>query len=427
MPAPSPEPRNLASVDLSGKPEEIVKQFEEVVELRKFLRWGSDEEGAFAEYRLRPGEAIYSAVVVRFCGLVRADEVRPVARLIIDRNRIADETDMAIGTPIRIPYDLLEPEFRRDDDPEFAAYLQNLQAVADVSTDISTRNLEGVYIVLDAGHGGRDPGAKVGLVWEDDFVYDIVCRIKARLERESAATVVTTVFDPSVHYRVQDTSRFTLDHDEVLLTHPSYPLSHPRVGTDGVHLRYILANHLYHQWTKDGVKPENILFASIHADFLHQGIRGNMVYIPDARDFPKRVAPSVRFKKYREYIGNQFQFDLQSMRQAQARSMNFASFFISQSKHAGVLVHKQKPIRSVIHRNHYKSYVPAVVKFNTIPTRCLIEVCNLNNKDDRLLLQKPSFRQKTADVFVEAVYQTYGVPSAGGGQAITASGARTGK
>jgi len=393
-------------------PKETQAQLDALVASRQELRWGSDNQGAYAEYRLKAGEAIYTSVVVRFCGLVEAADVRRVAAEIIKRNRIVDETDMAIGTPIRIPQDFLEPEFKAPGDEQFEAYLANLKAVGRIDTRLLANNLVGVHIILDAGHGGADPGTYHKRVWEDDYVYDIICRIKRRLESQSAAKVITTVFDPSIKYQVQDVNRFRLDRDEILMTRPPFKLDSRRVTTDGVNLRWMMANNRYKELRTKGVLAENVVFASFHADALTPKLRGSMIYIPDARAYPRSVEiPNRKLRIYQEARGNSFKFGPKTMREAQARSMAFAKNYVERSRSNGIRVHNHKPIRTQIYKNRYKPFVPAVLRFNRIPTRLLIEVCNLNNKEDQTLLRRPDFRQSVADSFVEAVYQTYGIPA----------------
>ena len=410
-PPPKPKVKPKKPKETPESKKRILQQLKELKASRQELRHGVDRKGRYGEYRLKAGEAIYSSVVVRFCGLVRAADVRRVAATIIERNQIRDETDLPVGKAIRIPYDLLEPEFKTEDDSEYVAYLKNLEEVSRLGVRLESKNLDGVYLILDSGHGGRDPGANRKRVWEDDYVYDIVCRVKQRLERETSAVVIPTVLDPSVNYQTQDVAKFRRDQDEVLTTQPPYRLDSRLVSTDGVNLRWMLANSRYHALVNSGVKPDNILFASFHADALHRTIRGSMVYVPDARVFPRQVKGYNKFKNYKEYQGNQFSFSRKSMQKAQARSLNFAHNYIAQSTRANLRIHRQKPIRSLIYRDPHRPFVPAVLKYNRIPTRVLIEVCNLNNKSDQDLLRKHSFRQKVADAFVNAVYQTYGVPT----------------
>ena len=80
------------------------------------LQFGVDDRGRYAGYRLRPKEALYSAVVVRFTGRTDPDDVKAVAREIGDRSGIRDLTDIPIGFLVKIPLDLLEPEYLPEDD-----------------------------------------------------------------------------------------------------------------------------------------------------------------------------------------------------------------------------------------------------------------------------------------------------------------------
>lgn len=393
--------------------EESGAELERLRLLRAELRYGSDAKGGFALYRLKAGEAIYSAVVVRFCGLVSGEEVNREARNIIVRNGIRDETDLAVGTAIKIPYELLQPEFRREDDAEYLGYMANLQAVLAIDTEVDAAYLDGLRLILDAGHGGKDPGARFGEVWEDDFVYDIACRIRQKLHRDTRASVHFTTFDPDQKYSTQDLTNFPLDQDEVLLTNPRFPLKHADVASTGVNLRWALANDLFHQWVQEGTKPSNVLFVSLHADSLHSSITGSMVYIPDARYCPTELqSPDPGLLRYVDGKGNSFKQTRRELETAQARSLVLANKFLHQIRSRNQPVHPEKPVRSLVLRSaKSKPFVPAVLRYSRIPTRMLVEVCNLNNPQDRKRLQDPAYRQHIADSFCASLLETYGAPA----------------
>ena len=48
-----------------------------------------------------------------------------------------------------------------------------------------------------------------------------------------------------------------------------------------------------------------------------------------------------------------------------------------------------------------REWVPAVIRYNLIPTRLLLEICNLGNDKDRALMKTKKYRQRVA----EAIYQ----------------------
>jgi len=387
--------------------------FEDVMHGRKELTYGKDKQGPYAVYRLNKGEAIYSAVVVRFCGLVRGEDVNRVSRIIIQRNHIKDVTDMPVGKLLRIPYDQLIPEYKASNDPEYKEWLENMKAVKNVDTSIITKDLAGVTVILDSGHGGRDPGAKKGDTWEDDLVYDILCRIKLALETRSGARVLPTIYDPSAGYKPQNVRKFIMDHDEILNTTPVFSLK--KTTKLGVNMRWVFANHHYVKLIASahghgGHPEEKIVFISLHADSLHPSLRGSMVYVPDARSYPKkRVFGPSYLKRYAEYKNSSFICKKSDMEKAQALSTRFAGNILSELKKKKLPVHRQLPIRSVIFRSpRSRPFVPAVLNYNRVPMRVLIEVCNLNNRKDRELIKKPEYRQQVAISVVEALYQSFG-------------------
>jgi N-acetylmuramoyl-L-alanine amidase len=55
-----------------------------------------------------------------------------------------------------------------------------------------------------------------------------------------------------------------------------------------------------------------------------------------------------------------------------------------------------------------REWVPAILRYNRIPARVLVEVCNLNNPDDRRLLVSLAYRDKVAQAVVSALVEFYG-------------------
>ena len=125
------------------------------------LAYGADATGEYAIYRLRPGEALYSSVVVRFTGRVFAADVNALASDIARLSGIRDVTDIPIGYRVKIPLDLLLPEYLPEGHPRRQEYEAELRASAKFSNDVRAQGLAGITVILDAGHGGRDVGASM--------------------------------------------------------------------------------------------------------------------------------------------------------------------------------------------------------------------------------------------------------------------------
>ncbi|NLN10109.1 MAG: hypothetical protein GX178_00680 [Acidobacteria bacterium] len=63
-------------------------------------------------------------------------------------------------------------------------------------------------------------------------------------------------------------------------------------------------------------------------------------------------------------------------------------------------------MRETIIRNR-RAWVPAVLRYNEVPARILLEVCNLSNAEDRQLLRTQEFRQRVAAAVVAALLDYY--------------------
>lgn len=371
------------------------------------LAYLKDESGAYAVYRLKKGEALYSAVVVRFTGRAFAEDVNALAADIAAKNGIKDVTDMAIGQPIRIPIDLLLPEYRPLDDPERKEYEVTRAEVAQVVSPDKANLLEGVTIILDAGHGGDDSGVDFQGVWESTYVYDVMVRTKELLERSTAARVITTTRDGKSHH-VHDADVLPRSRDHLVLTTPPYRIGDAKVA---VNLRWYLANARLRELEKQGIDPAKVVFISLHADSLHHSLRGAMAYVPSTvltgGEFAKsgdvylareevRVQPSVSFA-HRERV------------RSEGLSRKLAEQILRAADRQGLAIHAERPIRDRIVRcARCRPFVPAVIRYNAVPAKLLLEICNLNNAEDRRLLTTRGFRQSLAQSLVDGLLGYYG-------------------
>jgi len=378
----------------------------------ELLTYGRDADGRFAVYRLRRGEALYSAVVVRYTGRIDAADVNELARVIAKRSRIRDVTDISVGFRIRIPLELLLPEYLPREDPGRQAWERSQAEVARYTNEARSRNLQGVAVILDAGHGGRDGGAAHNGIWEHDYVYDILCRIKSRLERDTQARVLPTIKDRQDGYAIHETTQLRRNRAEVLLTNPPFVLDGERAG---VNLRWYLANSYLRNLRQSGQDPEKVVFTSLHADARHPSLGGAMFYVPGEEFRRGRYghggAVYVRHREVREepYVS----FTGEERERSEGLSRQFASRLVERFRRRGVAVEPYAPVRERIIRRG-RSWVPAVLRCNHVPVEVLIEVSNLSNPADSRLLADPVYRQKVADAYVDALQAFYGGPSTPG-------------
>jgi N-acetylmuramoyl-L-alanine amidase len=369
------------------------------------LDYVNDATGEYAIYRLRPGEALYSSVVVRFTGRVYADDVNAYAADLARLNGIPDVTDIRIGHRIRIPFDDLLPEFLPEGHPKRVEYEASLRASTQFSNQVRSKGLAGITLVLDAGHGGQDSGATMAGVWESTHVYDIALRVKRLLEAHTAAEVVLTTRDGSA-WRIADSDVLPFSRGHSVLTTPPYPITDAKVG---VNLRWYLANSVYRRALSRHGDPQKVVFLSIHGDSLHPSLRGAMAYLPAADltggTFGRSGGVYASRKEVQE--AQSVSFSQQQRVESEGLSRELAKQIIASFSKRDLPVHPFKPVRDKIIRNN-GTWVPAVLRYNSIPAKILLEVCNLANEQDRRLVQTRAYRQTVAEAVVQGLLAYYG-------------------
>jgi N-acetylmuramoyl-L-alanine amidase len=368
------------------------------------LDYGKDKDGEYAVYRLRPGEALYSSVVVRFTGRIYAVDVNSLAGQIARRSGIADVTDIPIGYRVKIPFDVLLPEFLPEGHPKRKEYEAEVRASAHFSNQVKSAGLAGITVILDAGHGGHDSGATLSGVWESLYVYDIVLRAKRLLETQTSADVWVTTRDGDA-FRIRDADVLPFSRGHSVLTTPPYPITDAAVG---VNLRWYLANSLFRRAVQSDGDPQKVVFLSVHADSLHPSLRGAMAYIPAASmrgdSFGKNGAVYTSRKEVQEE--QRVEFPWEKRVQSEGLSRELAKQLMAAFQKSDLPIHPFKPVRDRVIRDG-SQWVPAVIRYNAVPAKMLLEVCNLANAEDRKLIQTRAYRQDVAEAIVAGLLEYY--------------------
>ncbi len=368
------------------------------------LEYGEDEQGKYAIYPLHAGEALYSSVVIRFTGRLHSDDVRAIANDIAARSGIPNVTSIPIGFPVRIPFEVLLPEYLPASDPRRLEYEVERRLSGQYKNEEQARGLDGVTVIVDSGHGGIDVGASMAGVWESLYVYDIALRIKRILENETRAKVKMTTRDGAA-WEIVDRDVLPFSRGHAVLTTPPFPITDTIVG---VNLRWYLANSQFRQAKAGGSSPDRVVFLSIHADSLHPSLRGATAYIPDAAgtegSFRKNGAAFTARREVREQPV--VRFSLQERQRSEGLSRELAEKVIAAFKSDGLGIHPFNPVRDRIFRGR-RAWVPAVLRYNAVPAKFLLEVCNLANVEDRTLLTTRAFRQRVAASVVEGLLRYF--------------------
>lgn len=410
MKAPSTTPEETPLAEETAKPAE--EEPANLDALAAELKYGKDTEGSYAIYRLKPGEALYTAVVVRFTDIRDNSDILKACDTIQRRSGIKNVRDMQAGQKILIPLDMLCDRYKPQDDQERKEYDETIVEAKRLRKErVRTKDLDGVVVVLDPGHGGRDHGTEneKAALYEYALNYDVACRVKQLLEKQTRAKVYMTAKDTVRGYAVSDAHQFSPDNHLAVLTTPRYENEDAKIS---VNLRWYVANAIYRAEVKQGVEPRKMVFTSFHTDALFDGrLRGAMIYIPGAKYRRGHEEPEggiySRFKEARE--GRKVTYSAAECHRDEALSRNFADDIMQALGQKRIRRHLEGDwIRSQIRQDGGRVYVPAVLRNTLIPTKVLIESANLTNETDRKNLADPQWRQRFAEAYVDALRAYFG-------------------
>ena len=413
------------------------------VSLKPPLKLKQDKSGKFyAHYQMKHGETLYSSVVIRFTGRLLNDEVNQVANKLLKLNNISDAKLIQTRQKIRIPLEWLSEEYLGSQTNDVSSRKTSVKktnkkktkkiksskavaskkklkrgkstqkAVAQKTKSKRKNNVHKIHVILDSGHGGRDPGASAGsrknkdIIYEDEVVYDISKRM-SKLFKKQGIIVHPTLSDPNQKQPIRYLSH-SHDRDERLLVTPHYLTRNARIG---VNMRVYLVNHIFKNLRKKKVPSENILFISLHGDALHSSLSGAMVYFPDSRLRRGRFNMSSKiYRKRKEYSTN-LTYKPRDNKYSEKLSKSFGKNIINEFRELGLRTHRvSSAVRGYLYRKGKKT-LPAVLRYSMVPTSVLVEIANLNNRLDRRDLLKSKIRQKIAKAITNSVTTHFDRPS----------------
>ncbi|GIT63375.1 MAG: hypothetical protein Ct9H300mP21_09210 [Pseudomonadota bacterium] len=118
-------------------------------------------------------------------------------------------------------------------------------------------------MILDSGHGGRDPGATAGslknkdLIYEDEVVYDISKRMSKLFKKQGIKYILH--FQTPIKNNRYVIYLIVMTEMNVFLVTPNYLTRNARIG---VNMRVYLVNHILNSYEKKKCLPRIFVYQS---------------------------------------------------------------------------------------------------------------------------------------------------------------------
>lgn len=399
------EGRNLGIGDVVNIPWEWVREDLNLkpIEVREPLVVKPDQFGKkHAFYTIKKDESLYSSVVIRFTGRTLADDVNSMANRLLEINDIKDEHFIPVGMQVKIPLEWISEEYLVKAAPE-----PSEKEPEEEPEKLDVEPAAPIHVIIDPGHGGKDPGAVYGsqkggdALFEDETVYDISLRL-AEILKKRKVTVHMTLTDPDQPIPISNLATIK-DVDERVLVNPHYLIDHVNIG---INMRIFLVNAIYQSLLRQNVPSNNIVLISLHGDALHKALQGVTVYFPDARlrkeSYRKRHSVYRRRKEYTPMI----RFPVKDNSRSALMSSSFGKTIIKTFTASGLKTHSSFSVRGYYYRKG-KRTLPGILRYSKVPTSVLVEVGNLNNAVDRKGFRDPAYRQRLANALAESIHNRF--------------------
>jgi N-acetylmuramoyl-L-alanine amidase len=136
-----------------------------------------------------------------------------------------------------------------------------------------------------------------------------------------------------------------------------------------------------------------------------------MVYVPGAGYRTKTYgSTSKTYRRYKEVREKpHVSFSRTKRVRSEAVSRKYADEIVASFRALDLPVQPYQPVRDKVIRGRSK-WVPAVLRGNEVPTKVLVEMVNLSNREDAGLLASARERDRLAQALLDSLHRYFGEP-----------------